>query len=105
LSAYLSTRAGTADTERDESVVAVVLRNASNTKLVAHFGGTLTSGHQADLTALHARSCRYVRARTARDSHMRDDYRGRRTSYLRDAVSRDVRWTMKGMPYEDHQSG
>ena len=43
-----------------------------------------------------AHPCRCVRARTARDARLRDDFRGRRTSYLPDAVSQDVRWTMKG---------
>jgi hypothetical protein len=37
-----------------------------------------------------------VRTRTACDPRTRDDFRGRRTSYLPDAVSQDVRWTMKG---------
>src|SRR5258708_8744197 len=47
-------------------------------------------------TAADAHSCRCVRARTARDGRMRDVFRGRRASHLRDAVSQDVRWTMKG---------
>src|SRR5216683_4596904 len=47
-------------------------------------------------TAADAHSCRCVRARTARDARMRDDFRGRRASYLPDAVSQDVPWTMEG---------
>jgi hypothetical protein len=46
--------------------------------------------------AADVRICRCVRARTARDHRVRDDFRGRRASYLPDAISRDVRWTMKG---------
>src|SRR5258708_31818234 len=37
-----------------------------------------------------------VRARTTRDGRMRDGFRGRRASYLSDAVSRDVPWTTQG---------
>jgi hypothetical protein len=37
-----------------------------------------------------------ARARRAHDPRMRDDFRGRRASCLRHAVSQDVRWTMKG---------
>ncbi len=45
----------------------------------------------AQLSLPGAHSCRCGRARTARDARMRDDFRGRRASYLPDAVSRDVR--------------
>lgn len=41
----------------------------------------------------------------AEDSRIRDDFRGRRASYLLDAVSRNVRWDKLGTPYGDHQSG
>src|SRR3954447_16683832 len=37
-----------------------------------------------------------MRARTARDAHMGDEFCGHRASYLRGAVSQDVPWTMKG---------
>jgi hypothetical protein len=37
-----------------------------------------------------------ARARTVRDPRMRDDFRGRRASYLRHAVSWDACWTRKG---------
>jgi hypothetical protein len=50
-------------------------------------------------------NCRLVRARTARDSHMRADFRGRRASYLSGAVSSGCPRDNEGMPYGDHQSG
>jgi hypothetical protein len=37
-----------------------------------------------------------VCAQVARDPGMRDGFRGRRASYLRHVVSRDVAWTMRG---------
>jgi len=87
-------------------VPAVEVRDPVGGGVGAHVDGQLALGAELK-SQRQARSirpldsggpygCGCVRARTARDARMRDDFRGRSASYLPDAVSQDVRWTMKG---------